>query len=186
MVAEMNKSSSQQSQVVWPKAIWHSISVDKLNIFGPTDSTERKTEHINLIIRDTHHQKGVESARHSGKDGVRRKERIPLEPIALPSSGILWRRQGPSLSASHFLTPGFLFTLCPLSFLPSLYWNCLAGSLALSAQFILHLCLESPKDLSLWNSFCSFCTLPPPFHGNTDPLYILASQMTKKNKGVIG
>lgn len=77
----MNKLSSQLSQVVWPKSIWHFISIDKLNIFGPAYSTERKIEHINLIIRDTHHQKekeGVESARHSGKHGARRRERTPL------------------------------------------------------------------------------------------------------------
>lgn len=183
----MNKLSSQLSQVVWPKSIWHFISIAKLNVFGPADSPERKIEHRNLIIRDTHHQKekeGVESARHSGKRGARRGEWTPLEPTAF--LGLLWRSQGPSLKTSHFLTPGFLSTLCPLSFLASLYWNCLAGSLALSAQFILHLYSESPKDLRLWNSsFFFFCSPPHPFHGNTHPPYSLASQMTKRDEEVI-
>ena len=161
----MNKSSSQLSQVVGPQTIRHSVSIDKLNSFGPTDSTGRKAEHINLIIRDTHNQKEKEIWEKM-VPGVRYGQlQSPL-----PSRGILWRREGLSLSAFHFPTPGFLSTLCPLSFLASLYWNCLAGSLALSAQFILHLCSESPKDLSLWNSSFSPCSSLSPFNGTPTPL----------------
>jgi hypothetical protein len=92
----MNKSSSQLSQVVGPQTIRHSVSIDKLNSFGPTDSTGRKAEHINLIIRDTHNQKekeSMESEKHLGKDGARSKEWTTPEPIALQGDSV--EKRGP-------------------------------------------------------------------------------------------
>lgn len=124
IITDMNKLPSQLSQVVWPKSIWHFISIDKLNIFGPADSTERKIEHINLIIRDTQHQKekeGVESARHSGKSGTMRRERTPLEPTALLRGSV--EKTGP-------LSQDLPFSL--LAFSPpcvhSLFWQVFIGT----------------------------------------------------------